>query len=257
MLEGCASGLVRHAREVKRYAQKTLLSALNDFDDYVQSIAVEALKWLQDEALLKWCPKTHTYSASNLGNAAAKSGMAVSSPFDELNKILLLARKALVLATLLALVVSDYAYFDWSEEEIVQKNGQSHQEDGPAKPMLPPLDQKFFVDLYSNLCPLQMSVLAMVGIDRAYVETRLQQGRMDNPRDENHARQRLLCVRFINANFTRLSGRSKVDHICKKYSITGQYLKKLQEESVRLEFTVSSVCMYMRWQDLGDFVRPR
>ena len=40
MLEGCASGLVRHAREVKRYAQKTLLSALNDFDDYVQSIAV-------------------------------------------------------------------------------------------------------------------------------------------------------------------------------------------------------------------------
>ena len=46
----------------------------------------------------------------------------------------------------------------------------------------------------------------------------------------------------------------KVDHICKKYSITGQYLKKLQEESVRLGFTVSSVCMYMRWQDLGDLV---
>ena len=53
---------------------------------------------------------------------------------------------------------------------------------------LPPLNQKFFMDVYSNLDPLQKSVLQMVGIDRACVEGRLQQGKMDNPRDENHAR---------------------------------------------------------------------
>ena len=254
MLEGCASGLVRHAREVKRYAQKTLLSALNDFDDYVQSIAVEALKWLQDEALLKWCPKTHTYSASNLGNAAAQSGMVKVESIRRVEQDLLLARKALVLATPLHLLFLITPTLDWREEEIVQKNGKVIKKMVPPNP-LPPLDQKFFVDLYSNLCPLQMSVLEMVGIDRAYVETRLQQGRMDNPRDENHARQRLLCVRFINALILLdLVEEVKVDHICKKYSITGQYLKKLQEESVRLGFTVSSVCMYMRWQDLGDLV---
>ena len=124
MLEGCASGLVRHAREVKRYAQKTLLSALNDFDDYVQSIAVEALKWLQDEALLKWCPKTHTYSASNLGNAAAQSGMVKVESIRRVEQDLLLARKALVLATPLHLLFLITPTLDWSEEEIVQKNGK-------------------------------------------------------------------------------------------------------------------------------------
>ena len=52
-----------------------------------------------------------------------------------------------------------------------------------------------------------MSVLEMVGIDRAYVETRLQQGRMDNPRDESRG---TVAVRSIyqRVNFTRLSGRS-------------------------------------------------
>ena len=254
MLEGCASGLVRHAREVKRYAQKTLLSALNDFDDYVQSIAVEALKWLQDEALLRWCPKTHTYSASNLGNAAAQSGMVKVESIRRVEQDLLLARKALVLATPLHLLFLITPTLDWREEEIVQKNGKVTKKMVPPNP-LPPLNQKFFVDVYSNLDPLQMSVLEMVGIDRAYVETRLQQGKMDNPRDENHARQRLLCIRFINALILLdLVEEVKVDHICKKYSITSHTLKKLQEESVRLGFTVSSVCVYMRWQDLGDLV---
>ena len=254
MLEGCASGLVRHAREVKRYAQKTLLSALNDFDDYVQSIAVEALKWLQDEALLKWCPKTHTYSASNLGNAAAQSGMVKVESIRRVEQDLLLARKALVLATPLHLLFLITPTLDWREEEIVQKNGKVIKKMVPPNP-LPPLNQKFFMDLYSNLDPLQKSVLEMVGIDRAYVESRLQQGKMDNPRDENHARQRLLCIRFINALILLdLVEEVKVDHICKKYSITGHTLKKLQEESVRLGFTVSSVCVYMRWQDLGDLV---
>ena len=58
---GYASGLVRRER-VKRYAQKTLLSALNDFDDYVQSMRVEALKWLQDSVVEMVSENAHVFS---------------------------------------------------------------------------------------------------------------------------------------------------------------------------------------------------
>jgi len=254
MLEGCASGLVKHAREVKRYTQKTLLSALNDFDDCVQSIAVDALRWLQGEDLLSWCRKTHTWAATPLGVAAAQSGMIRVESIRRVQQDLKLAREALVLATPLHLLFLITPTPDWTEK-VTEKDGVVIEKVLLPPNPLPSLDQKDFMNLYSKLNHLQISVLEKVGIDRRYIETRIAQGKMDNPSNIQHIQQRLLCIRYMNAMILHdIVQEHPIVDICEKYKISHQWLKKLQDEAVRLGFTVSSCCWQLKWQDLGDLV---
>ena len=226
MLEAVASGLVKTPEDVLAYVKCTLLSALNDFNDAVKQIAIDALQWCQRNALLVWSTTTYLWNSSPLGTAVAGGMM----PLDQIQPIvrdIRIAREDLVLSTPLHLL------FLLTSPPVLDSDG------APLNVRETwPLDR--FAAVWSNLSSEQERIARKVEIDEGYIQ-RLRVNKRDIT--NAHKLQRITCQRFhLALALTDLIQEVPIDVIAQKYGLRTFDIAEEQKACARFASYVATIC---------------
>ena len=96
MLDAVACGLANTPREIRRYVSRTLLAALNDFQDVVAADATAALAWLARGGFTVWDQHAFRWEPTALGRAAAAAHLTPDAAVRVVNDVRL-ARRRLIL----------------------------------------------------------------------------------------------------------------------------------------------------------------
>ena len=269
MLEAVACGLANTPREIRRYVGRTLLAALNDFQDVVARDATDALGWLRCGGFTVWDQHAFRWEASALGRAASAAHLTPDAAVRVVNDVRR-ARRRLILESdlhLLFLCVEPEPEPAATRRETKgggTENGGGIDNGGgtngggtkgaPREPETCWLDEQNFIKIYGSLSEHEGRVANAVGIKADYVEGRMRSGRKDTTAE--HKLQRRVCLRFLHA----LALKDLVSEVDQSTIVTSFGLKssarltQLQESAGRYAGQVAAVCGPMGWGDMEVLV---
>ena len=264
MLEAVACGLANTPREIRRYVGRTLLAALNDFQDVVARDATDALGWLRCGGFTVWDQHAFRWEASALGRAASAAHLTPDAAVRVVNGVRR-ARRRLILESdlhLLFLCVEPEPEPAATRRETKgggTENGGGIENGGgtkgaPREPETCWLDEQNFIKIYGSLSEHEGRVANAVGIKADYVEGRMRSGRKDVTAE--HKLQRRVCLRFLHA----LALKDLVSEVDQSTIVTSFGLKstarltQLQESAGRYAGQVAAVCGPMGWGDMEVLV---
>ena len=258
MLDAVACGLANTPREIRRYVARTLLAALNDFQDVVAADATAALAWLAHGGFTVWDQHAFRWEPTALGRAAAAAHLTPDAAVRVVNDVKL-ARRRLILESdlhLLFLCVEPEPPVCVGRDATQQGPNETNKgaTNRPRTPETCSLDEVSFIKIYESLSEHESRVANAVGIKADYVEGRLRLGRKDVTPE--HGNQRRVCLRFLHALALK-DLVSEVDHatIVASFGLkTSARLTQLQESAGRYAGQVASVCGPMGWGDMEVLV---
>ena len=256
MLDAVACGLANTPREIRRYVSRTLLAALNDFQDVVAADATAALAWLARGGFTVWDQHAFRWEPTALGRAAAAAHLTPDAAVRVVNDVRL-ARRRLILESdlhLLFLCVEPEPAAPAVGRDAARGSNETKGANAPREPETCSLDEVSFIKIYESLSEHEGRVANAVGIKADYVEGRLRLGRKDVTPE--HGIQRRVCLRFLHALALK-DLVSEVDHgaIVASFGLkTSARLTQLQESAGRYAGQVASVCGPMGWGDMEVLV---
>ena len=265
MLDAVACGLANTPREIRRYVARTLLAALNDFQDVVAADATAALAWLAKGGFTIWDQHAFRWEASALGRAAAAAHLTPDAAVRVVDDVKL-ARRRLILESDLHLLflcvepepASSDGPLTRRDATADKGNDERYVKGAPMKrepePLTCSLDEVSFLKIYESLSEHESRVARAVGIKPDYVEGRLRYRRKDVTPE--HGSQRRVCLRFLHA----LALKDLVSEVDRGTIVASFGLKssarltQLQESAGRYAGQVASVCGPMGWGDMEVLV---
>lgn len=234
MLEAVASGLVKTPADVQAYVQCTLLSALKNFNEAVKQVAIDALRWCQQNGLLIWNATTFLWSSSPLGNAVA-GGMMPLDQIQPIIKDIKAAREDLVLSTPLHLL------FLLTAPPVVNEKGAilNFRESGSLQ---------ILASIWYSMSAENLRVAEKVGVSEQYIQ-RLRSNNRDKTNE--HRLQRFTCQRFhLALALTDLIQEVPIQEIVTRYGINSYDILDEQKTCARFASYIAAICGTLGFSDM-------